>query len=144
MGIFCIFYNELKTLSWVGVFFPICANLTQFWSRGFRQRLKNFFKCKHLNQRERKNRKVSSVDMSELSISVQPIRRHNCEEWKCATNKNALRSQNCSWARPVRILLTYLTLRLWNVLLKISILLHKWVNQPFWLDSSVFTSHDCV
>ena len=31
-------------------------------------------------QRERKNRKVGSVDMSELSISVQPIRRHNCEE----------------------------------------------------------------
>ena len=61
-----------------------------------------------LYQRERKNRKVGSVDMSELSISVQPIRRHNCEEWKCATNKNALRSQNCSWARPVRILLTYL------------------------------------
>ena len=59
-------------------------------------------------QRERKNRKVGSVDMSELSISVQPIRRHNCEEWKCATNKNALRSQNCSWARTVRILLTYL------------------------------------
>ena len=31
-------------------------------------------------------------------------------EWKCATNKNALRSQNCSLARPVRILLTYLNL----------------------------------
>ena len=31
-------------------------------------------------QRERKNRKVGFVDMSELSISVQPIRRHNCEE----------------------------------------------------------------
>ena len=39
------------------------------------QSVRNPFK-----QRERKNRKVGSVDMSELSISVQPIRRHNCEE----------------------------------------------------------------
>ena len=30
------------------------------------------------------------------------------------------------------------TFRFWNTLLKISILLHKWVNKPFWLDVSLY------